>query len=61
MKHRCTDPLCPDCFPELWGWPEETGWDWPYLTLGLIVLAVFVVFVVVWMTQGGAFRPEIGG
>ncbi len=58
---RCTDPLCPDCFPDWWDPPpEEMGWGWPYLIyLGLLV--IFVVFVVLVMTQGGAFRPEIGG
>ncbi len=58
---RCTDPLCATCFPELWDPPPETGADWPWLAFGLIVLAVFVVFTVLFMTQGGAFRPEIGG
>ena len=57
----CDDPLCARCFPELWDPPPETGPDWPWLALGLILLAVFVVFVILWMTQGGAFRPESGG
>ena len=62
MKRRCTDLRCQDCFPEAWDPPpDEMGWGWPYLTLGLILLAVFAFFVALWMTQGGAFRPEMGG
>ena len=53
MKRRCTDPRCQECFPEVWDPPpEEMGWGWPYL----IVLAIFVVFVIVVMVQGGAYR-----
>ncbi len=42
---RCTDLLCPDCWPEQ---PEEVGWGWPYL----ILLGVFVLFVILWMIGG---------
>jgi hypothetical protein len=58
---KCTDPLCTICYPEQWEWPKEMGWTWPWLTIGLIVLALFVFFVVLFMAQGGAFRPALGG
>ena len=57
MKRRCTDPRCQDCFPEAWDPPPaEMGWGWPYL----ILLAVFVLFVILWMVQGGTYRV-LGG
>ena len=52
MRRRCSDHLCTICYPEQWEPPAETGWGWPYL----VILAIFVVFVIIWVVQGGAFR-----
>ena len=38
---------------------RDEDWIWPWLVFGLVLLAVFVVFTILWMA-GRAFRPEIG-
>ncbi len=58
---KCFDPRCATCFPESYDPPPDTETSWPWLAIILIALAVFVVFTILFMTQGGAFRPELGG